>query len=87
MILAAAIIWGTTGTAQAFSSSAANPLVIGALRMAIGGTLLFFIAALNGAFKNIATVSIRGILMASVCMALYQPLFFLGVSKICFEIY
>ncbi|MDD2852056.1 MAG: hypothetical protein PHY09_09210 [Desulfuromonadaceae bacterium] len=45
LILLAAILWGTTGTTQAFAPSDAHPL--GALRLAIGGALLLF-AILRG---------------------------------------
>lgn len=39
-ILAAAMLWGTTGTAQALAPAGVNPLALGALRVAIGGIAL-----------------------------------------------
>lgn len=36
LILLAAIMWGTTGTTQAFAPDAAHPIAIGATRLAIG---------------------------------------------------
>ena len=39
-ILAAAMLWGTTGTAQAFAPPGSDPLVIGALRLLLGGSVL-----------------------------------------------
>jgi len=36
-VLLAAILWGTTGTTQAFAPEEAAPLVFGAVRMAVGG--------------------------------------------------
>ncbi|MCT4620310.1 MAG: DMT family transporter [Marinisporobacter sp.] len=80
-VLMAAILWGTTGSTQVFAPKNANPIVIGALRMAIGGTVLFFMAVIQGSFKSKVQLDKRVLLMASVCMAVYQPLFFLGVSK------
>lgn len=80
-ILMAAILWGTTGSTQAFAPQNANPIVIGALRMAIGGTVLFFMAAIKGSFKTEIKLDKKLLLMASICMAFYQPLFFSGVSK------
>lgn len=80
-VLMAAMLWGTTGSAQAFAPQEATPIVIGALRMAIGGTLLFFIAIIRGAFKTNININKKLLLLTSLCMALYQPFFFSGVSK------
>ena len=49
-VLMAALLWGTTGSAQAFAPPDATPIVIGALRMAIGGTALLLVARVRGAF-------------------------------------
>lgn len=40
MMIAAAVLFGTTGTAQAFGPPGANPLSVGAVRQVIGGGLL-----------------------------------------------
>lgn len=80
-VLMAAILWGTTGSAQAFAPKSANPLVIGALRMAIGGTTLFFISIIKGSYKTIVKLDKKILLVASISIAIYQPLFFSGVSK------
>lgn len=80
-VLLAAILWGTTGTSQALIRSDLSPLVIGTLRMVIGGTLLMLIAIVSGAFRNIHGIRVKEIIIATICMALYQPLFFMGVSK------
>ncbi|CAH2215423.1 DMT family transporter [Tepidibacter aestuarii] len=81
LVLMAAILWGTTGSAQAFAPENANPIVIGAIRMAIGGTVLFFMAIIKGSFKTKLELNKKLLLMASICMAFYQPLFFSGVSR------
>ncbi|SKC92282.1 hypothetical protein [Maledivibacter halophilus] len=47
-----AILWGTTGSAQAFAPENATPIVIGALCMTIGGTALFLMTKTRGAFKT-----------------------------------
>ncbi|QUH19250.1 EamA family transporter [Alkaliphilus sp. B6464] len=80
-VLMAAILWGTTGSTQAFAPENATPIVIGALRIAIGGTALFLVAKLRGAFKTKIKLDKKLLLIASICMAVYQPLFFLGVFK------
>ena len=43
-VLAAAVLFGTTGTSQALGPDGATPLAIGAVRLAIGGTGLALIA-------------------------------------------
>lgn len=80
-VLMAAVLWGTTGSAQAFAPQNATPIVIGALRMAIGGSTLLLVAKIRGAFKTKIELDKKLLLIASICMAVYQPLFFLGVSK------
>lgn len=77
-ILCAAILWGTTGTAQAFAPENAHPAAIGAVRLAIGAAALLAAAAAAKKlrFKN---WPLKTVLLAAVCMALYQPLFFSAV--------
>ncbi|HFQ93738.1 MAG TPA: hypothetical protein ENK32_06995, partial [Anaerolineae bacterium] len=43
-VLAAAVLWGTTGTAQAFAPAGAHPLSVGAMRLLVGGVALFTLA-------------------------------------------
>ncbi|WFD10204.1 DMT family transporter [Tepidibacter hydrothermalis] len=81
LVLMAAVLWGTTGSAQAFAPENANSIAIGAIRMAIGGSTLFFIAIITGSFKTKIQLDKKLLLIASTCMAFYQPLFFSGVSK------
>lgn len=40
LVLAGAVLWGTTGTSQALGPDAATPLAIGATRLVAGGVLL-----------------------------------------------
>ncbi|GEL78630.1 EamA family transporter [Tenuibacillus multivorans] len=78
LVLMAAILWGTTGTAQALAPTNASPLVIGALRLLIGGgTLLIYIAfQRNFTIKGIPK---KALFISALAMALYQPFFFSGV--------
>lgn len=80
-VLIAAIIWGTTGSAQALAPTEATPIVIGALRMAIGGIALILLAKVRGAFRIKLQLDKKLIFISSLCMAAYQPLFFFGVFK------
>ena len=46
-ILMAAMLWGTTGTAQAFAPAGFDPMVIGFLRLAIGGVSMLLIVLMT----------------------------------------
>lgn len=79
MVLLAAVLWGTTGTAQNFISGDAHPLTIGAFRLMIGGfsLLLFTLVTRSFTFRNIPWPAA---LLAALSMALFQPLFFSAVQ-------
>ncbi|WP_175073802.1 EamA family transporter [Terribacillus sp. AE2B 122] len=79
-VLFAAILWGTTGTAQAFAPAAAHPIAIGAARLAVGGVFLLLITLLLGRL-NLKGWPIGLTLLAAFCMACYQPLFFSAVHQ------
>lgn len=78
-ILLAAVLWGTTGTSQALAPEEAHPIAIGAARLAAGGLFLLCIVLLSGKL-NYKNWPIKTTILASVCMALYQPLFFTAVT-------
>jgi drug/metabolite transporter, DME family len=83
-ILGGAVLWGTTGTAQALAPASAQPLAVGALRLVIGGItlLLVFLFARKRACPLPAyRLPIGPVLLAAACMAAYQVLFFAGVRK------
>lgn len=79
MVLLAAVLWGTTGTAQSFAPDHANPLGIGAVRLAIGGVVLFSIALLTRRLRAERWPMLPTLLTA-VSMAIYQPFFFSAVK-------
>lgn len=74
-VLLAAILWGTTGTTQAFAPKEAAPLVFGAVRMAVGGITLLLFAALRGQLKR-SGWPVKTLIIAALSMAFYQPFFF-----------
>ncbi|MBG9587554.1 EamA family transporter [Cytobacillus firmus] len=78
-ILLAGVLWGTTGTTQAFAPENAHPIAIGAARLAAGGLFLLIMVLITGKL-NLKNWPIKNTLMASLCMALYQPLFFSAVT-------
>jgi DME family drug/metabolite transporter len=96
-VLAAAVLFGTTGTSQALGPEGTTPLSIGVMRMVIGGTGLAIIAFLlagrharrareqgtprsaslsNGGIRPLLLMALTG-----ACLAIYQPLFFLGTER------
>lgn len=80
-VLAAAVLWGTTGTAQAFAPAGAPPLAVGALRLLIGGAALLLIAMTRGGFPRSARWPLWSTLFAAGSMAMYQVCFFAAVLR------
>lgn len=90
-VLAAALLFGTTGTSQALGPDGTTPLSVGVMRMVIGGTALAVLAfALAAGARRRAphaarpALGIRPLLLMAttgVCLAVYQPLFFLGTER------
>ncbi|WP_309242128.1 EamA family transporter [Paenibacillus sp. S150] len=79
-VLLAALFWGTTGTSQSFAPEGASPLAFGAVRLAIGGLFLLSFSAATGRLK-LKGLPLPALLVSSAGMALYQPLFFSGVTQ------
>jgi len=81
LILAAAVCWGSTGTAQAFAPPGAQPAIIGAARLAVGGLLLLAYAAYKGVLRQGGRWPVLPTLTAGASMAAYQLFFFAAVLK------
>jgi len=83
MVLAAALLWGSTGTAQSFAPPQLSSFWVGALRLAVAG--LFFAAWLLATERRalaplaLAALPWRPIAAAALCMAVYNLAFFAGV--------
>lgn len=83
MVLAAAVLWGTTGTAQTFAPVGVSPYVVGAMRVGIASVFFWFYLALTlrGGWRLAFTgVPWRTMLFAGGCMAVYNLAFFAGVK-------
>jgi drug/metabolite transporter, DME family len=81
-ILIAAVLFGTTGTAQALGPEL-DPLAVGASRIALGGALLglFALAAAAAGRVRLRTAGgPRAVLLAGACVAVYQATFFAAVA-------
>jgi DME family drug/metabolite transporter len=79
MVLIAAVLWGTTGTARALAPASAAPLAVGAVRVAIGGALLLSIALARGTL--IRRWPVGPALLSALAVAAYQLSFFEGVAR------
>jgi DME family drug/metabolite transporter len=79
-VLLAGVLWGTSGTAQSFLPSGAEPTSAGALRMLVGGIALFIVSWLKGTYKEKITIDWKYMLIAATSVGLFQPLFFTGIS-------
>ena len=80
MVLLAAAMWGTTGTARALGPADASPLSVGAVRIAIGGAVLVAIALARGTLFG-RRWPVAAALLAAVAVAVYQLAFFEGVAR------
>lgn len=90
-VVAAAVLFGTTGTAQALGPAGTTPLSVGAARLVIGGTLLAVIGyalarrrtrgPATHANPRLTRGAVALMALTGVCLAAYQPLFFLGTDR------
>jgi DME family drug/metabolite transporter len=81
LILLAACLWGTNGTAQALAPQGAQPIIIGTLRIALGGLTLLIIASFRGALRDGKRWPFWPTLLGALSMAAYQMFFFAGVAR------
>lgn len=84
LVLAAGMLWGTTGTVQSFSNTALSPYWVGALRLLIAaGFFVIYATWLLGASrlrKELSELNWRQAFWAGACMASYNLTFFAGVK-------
>lgn len=80
MVLAAGVLWGTTGTAQAFAPANASPLAVGSVRLLVGGTALLLLALARRQLQPRSWPWLPT-LAAIAGIALYQLCFFAAVAR------
>jgi len=78
-VVAAAVLWGTTGTAQALGPDDVSTVAVGASRSVVGAAVLLLVAALRGRLGDPRTLARRPLLLAGAATAVYQLCFFGGV--------
>jgi drug/metabolite transporter, DME family len=78
-VLAAAVLFGTTGTAQALGPDDAHPLTVGAMRLLVGAAGLLLVAAPGGRLRSALNSGRAWLLLGILGVAGYQVTFFGGV--------
>jgi DME family drug/metabolite transporter len=86
MMLAAAVLFGTTGTAQAFGPATANPLSVGAVRQVVGGSVLLVIVLVwwlrvHGRRLPRWSGKVGWLVLAGACVMAFQATFFFGTRS------
>ena len=80
-VLAASVLWGTTGTAQAFAPEGAQPATIGAIRLVIGGGVMLIFALGRGALRTQRPWPVLPAIIAAWGVVAYQLCFFSAVAR------
>ena len=84
-ILAAAVLFGSTGTVQALGPDAASPLGVGAVRILIGAAGLWVCVGGDGTWPGRCSAvrpHLRWLLLGATGVAVYQPGFFTGTERL-----
>ncbi|MBX9870791.1 MAG: DMT family transporter [Burkholderiaceae bacterium] len=79
LVLLAALLWGTTGTAQALASGALPAVWFGALRLLVAALFFLVWARLDRVPAPGGPLPLLPVLAAGLCMAVYNLAFFAGV--------
>jgi DME family drug/metabolite transporter len=81
LVLAAAVLFGTTGTAQALGPDGLDPVLVGAGRVVLGGALLAAFAGWRGELRGLARWPRLPLAIGALGVAGYQLCFFGGVAR------
>src|SRR5574337_914858 len=79
MVLLAAMLWGTTGTAQSLAPAGLSPYWVGALRLVIASAF-FAVLVRPARSPRGGGLRWRAVLLAGACVAVYNLSFFAGVK-------
>lgn len=77
LIVGAAVLWGTTGTAQDLGDVSASPVAVGTIRILLGGLLLAVIASRSAR----PTGPWAAYVVGAIAVAGYQATFFAAVDR------
>jgi len=82
LVLAAATLWGTTGTAASFAPAAASPLSVGAVTMGVGGLLTFLLAGRSALrVLRAGRPVLLWALLGGIAVAVYPLAFYTSMAK------
>lgn len=79
-LIAASLLWGTTGTAATFMTDAVSPIAIGAATMAIGGALLFAVSGRSSSLALARPDARPWLLIGAVGVVVYPLAFYSSMS-------
>jgi len=83
LVVASAVLWGTTGTSRALVGVPVSALTVGLLRLVVGGVALAALAPIGRRVDRRALRQGRApLVLAAVSVAAYQPLFFTAVGTL-----
>lgn len=80
-VLAAAVLWGTTGTAQSFAATGASPYSVGAVRLIIGAIALLIMNFVKAGPRRPGLFRRPETYLSAAFISAYQVTFFAGVLK------
>ena len=80
-VLASAVLFGSTGTAQALGPDGATPYGVGTIRIAIGAVGLWAIARRMPRWGRVRAHG-RLVAIGGISVAVYQPGFFVGTERL-----
>jgi drug/metabolite transporter, DME family len=85
-VVAAAVLFGTSGAARELGPESASSLSVGAARITIGSLVLWTVVAANAPREPLPTIAVLGPLrrllaIGGLGVALYTPLFFVAVDR------
>lgn len=83
LVIASAVCFGTTGTAQSFGPDAASSAAVGLTRIVAGGALLALVASWvahrsTSARRSVSRADALTVLVGGLAVLAYQPTFFAG---------
>ena len=84
LVLAAAMLWGTTGTAQSFAPTGLPSVWVGAFRLLLSALFFAAVFAVTRARRGAEPANLHGpgVIGAALCMTVYNLAFFAGVRAL-----
>jgi len=80
-VFGAAVLFGTTGTAQELGPDGSTPWGVGTLRIAVGAAALWALARSVPRWSAVPGPARRAVVLGALGVAVYQPGFFVGTDR------